>query len=811
MLSATRFALFPALFASVLLTQDASRADVVILKDGTTLYGNLGKDVTAISDPVTGDVFPISRVNALKFIDDGPRWTVFSDHKSRLGDVDNKFNKFANLEVLHSILAPGPRENLPSAMSYDKTTDFDKNLARVVHYRSTTSNGRYEFKQRVTVLSPHYIRLDCINFKWTCYYSTQEIGPDIIRFLLDNHPDLREKDGKADLGKRSRKVRFYLQANWFDEAKRDLDELARLLPEESKEKVEQFRKEIRDTQVQTAVKYIETYKENGQHRVAKTLLKQLPKDLPGKDLPLKVAAADAAYKNLDKQYESAKRLLESLVEQEVKPPFLIDAGKTILGELGLDNAARLETFVLLAQQAEDAKKADKKVLHEPDQLLALAVTGWLLGNNAAEAKVETAQKAWLSREMVLTYQRTVSPFAREKLLTEYVKASQKLGVDELAQLISTLPPPEAEEKPPTKPEKRTTGPVPGLTDGVDYLISLPPEYTHGRPYPLLILLPNGNEALETTLRKFGEYPQHYGYITAVLRWNGGFRNDYTGTPEEHATVTGLVWHLRRKYQVNSDRVYLFGAGEGADMAIDIGASHPDLFAGVIPMGPRPSWFYMKEYWRNFQTTPLYLISGDLAGSAVSSIRNCLDKWMPAGYPVLGVLYKGRGNEFFGAEMPYLFDWMPRQTRATGIPSVGRAFGLSGSDGEDYRTFRPTDNSFYWITADTIQQNYLIDPTAPPPKRLPGTAASIYGKINEGNQFLIRTRGVEAATVWFGKGMIDFDKPVKVQWNGAERIVNGNKPLAANFGVLLEDLYARGDRQRPYFEKLKLEPLTGKKR
>lgn len=804
MLSARRLAFFPALVFCLFLSRENSHADVIILKDGTTLYGNVGKDITAVSDPTSGEVFPIARVNALKFIDDGPRWTVFSDHRSRIGDVDNKFNKFADMEALHSILVPGQRQKLPVTIAYEKTTDFDKNLSRVVHYRDTVhQGGRYEFKQRATVISPHYIRLDCINFMWTSYYSTQEVGPEITRFLLDNHPDLQEKDGKPDLGKRSRKIRFYIQAKWFIEAERDIAELVKRLPD-AKEKAEQFRKEIRDIQVENAVKTIELYSENGQHKGAKSLLARLPKDLTGK-LALRVASVDAEYKKRDKQYESSKQLLENLVEQDVKPKFLVDAGKTILGELCLDNASRLETFVLLAQQAEDAKKADKKVLHEPDQLLSLAVTGWLLGNNAAEARVETAQKSWQAREMVLTYQRTISSFEREKLLGEYVKASQKLTVDELAQLISTLPPPEAEEKVPARPEKRTTGPIPGLPDGVDYLISLPPEYTHGRPYPLLILLPNGNEPLDTTLNRFGEYPQHHGYITAVLRWNNNFRNDYTGSKEEHATVTGLIWHLRRKFQVNSDQVYLFGAGEGADMALDIGASHPDLFAGVIPMGPRPSWFYMKEYWRNFQATSLYLISGDLAGSAVTPIRQCLEKWMPAGYPVLGVLYKGRGSEFFGAEMPYLFDWMPRQTRGNGIPSVGRSFGLSVSDGEEYRTFRETDNSFYWLTADSIQSNFLVEPGSN--KRLPTYAASMFGKINEGNQLLIRTRGINEATVWFGKGMIDFDKPVKVQWNGGNRIVNGNKPLTANFAVLLEDLYARGDRQRPYFEKLKLEPLN----
>jgi hypothetical protein len=802
MLSAKRLFFFVMFGFALFTIQDHSQADVVILKDGTTLYGNVGKDLTVVSDPTSGETFPITKVNALKFIDDGPRWTVFSDHKNRLADVDNKFNKFAPLEVFHSLLVPGQRQKLPLGISYVKTSEFDKNLSRTVYYRDLTGNGTYQFKQRASVLTPHYVRLDCINFFWTCYYSTQELGPDVIRHLLDTHPDLREKEGEYDVGKRSRKIRFYIQAGWFDEARRDIEALEKVLPTE-KEKAETLRKEIRDLQVENAIKSIERYKETGQHNGAKTLLKQLPKELTGK-LSLKVASFEADYKKLDKQYEDAKRLLEELLEETLKERFLMDAAKTVLAELHPDSASRLETFVVLGLQAEAARKAEKKVLHSKAELLSTAVTGWLLGKNSAETKIDAAERAWLSREMVLKFQRGETSGVREKLLSEYLQGAptQKLGVDELAQLISMLPPPEADPKPPVKAQQRATGKIPGVDDGVDYLIQMPPEYSHGRAYPLMILLPNGNEPLESVLSKFGIYPAQHGYITVVLRWNGNFRNEYGYSSDEHATVTGLIWHLRRKYQIDSDRIYLFGAGEGANMALDVGASHPDLFAGVIPMGARPNWGFMKEYWRNFQATPLYMISGDLAGDSVGPIRSCLEKWMPLGYPVLCVLYKGRGSEFFGAEIPYLFDWMPRQVRTTAIPSVGRSFGVGGPDGEDYRTHRNGDNSFYWITADAITPTFIIDRNSPYPK--PNYAASVFGKINEGNQIVVRTRGIDALTIWFGKGMIDFSKPVKVQWNQADiRAVNNNKPFTANFRVLLEDLYTRGDRQRPYFEKLEL--------
>ena len=49
-------------------------------------------------------------------------------------------------------------------------------------------------------------------------------------------------------------------------------------------------------------------------------------------------------------------------------------------------------------------------------------------------------------------------------------------------------------------------------------------------------------------------------------------------------VIDTLRDLRRRFQVDSDRVFLFGWEQGADAALDIGMSHPDQFAGVL-FGP----------------------------------------------------------------------------------------------------------------------------------------------------------------------------------------------------------------------------------
>ena len=139
--------------------------------------------------------------------------------------------------------------------------------------------------------------------------------------------------------------------------------------------------------------------------------------------------------------------------------------------------------------------------------------------------------------------------------------------------------------------------------------------------------------------------------------------------------------------------------DGANMAMDVGMSHPDLFAGVLAMGPPPKWQSMfMEYWRNAQKLPFYIVTGELAGESVTSFGASSSEWMPKGFPGMLVLYKGRGIEWYPAEIPVMFDWMrPQETRRK--ESRFSRWELDARTGVgDYAR---SDNRFYWLGVDKI--------------------------------------------------------------------------------------------------------------
>jgi hypothetical protein len=209
------------------------------------------------------------------------------------------------------------------------------------------------------------------------------------------------------------------------------------------------------------------------------------------------------------------------------------------------------------------------------------------------------------------------------------------------------------------------------------------------------------------------------------------------------------------------------------------------------MSAQPRLF-TQTYWRNAQYLPFYVMSGDIAGEYTKMNQRIFDQWIPRGYPSLFVVYRGRGAEWFEAEIPYMFDWMSRKKREVAFPELGRS---AGPGGEEFQTMRSTDNRFYWLSTDSINEKYLNETTWS--NRV--VPATMQARIAEGNQIIIQTRGLKQLTVWLGRGMVDFEKPVTVRINGNTML--NNRPIKPSLRTLLEDFQARGDRQRLFLVEL----------
>jgi pimeloyl-ACP methyl ester carboxylesterase len=820
-----------AAFAGVTFALSASFGiDYVILKDGTVLQGKLFKEKANVSDSFGKMMVQVDKTNGLQGIDDGPKTIFFGSIGAQIGEsgTDQAFR--SDFKRYERFIPAGGTQPLPANMQL-KALEFDDDWK--TQFKIGTGGGNWQnMKLHLTSLDPHTAFILSASHRWRMCYDTKELGPAACRKLLVTHPELNEK-GKPDPIKRIAIAQFFKDAGWPEAATAELNkakaDVPGTWPAAATEQADRLRAAIDRAVTRQRADDAERAFAAGRFVAAKAALDAFAPDKADPKDVTRIATVKSRLDAIGPCYESALGLLNPLVESvsglgPVWPHVaatgglafpvipkpnrtndqrtLATAGAAVAGELHADAVTRLDLFVSLAEQTVAERAAGRKPGQSDEQLLALAVSGWLKGKNGATADVAVALRGWAARELMLAYQRTNLANDRTKLVQEFLGSGTAVPFDELAQIVSMLPPPVPVD--PAQPGTPIPGPVAGLyakntgpvadrAAGIDYVLRLPPEYQPGRSYPLVIVLgPPNVPASELAARLAAEADAH-GYVIAAPSWahaadkNGLY--DYNGYA--HTVVTDTLRDIYRHVNVDPDRVNLFGFGDGATFALDCAAGHPDLFAGVATFGAFVRFYdFFIYYWSNLQKVPVYCVTGELTGENLKLTYKFFQEMLKAGFPSLLTVYKGRGVELYGAEIGPTFDWFDRRVRPTTASVVKPLKGVQ----YNWLSMRKTDNRFYWIGLNEIAKTNLMDKKGVFP-------AGINPDIRAGNKLVVTTRGVRKFTVYFERDMIDWTKPLIVEVNG--NIPPGYKPkiLEPDLTVLLEEFLASGDRKRLFLQKL----------
>jgi predicted esterase len=791
----------------LVLTAPPLRADLFFFKDGFVVEGKVQREMTLEFDQVGREAYYMPK--GFFSINDGPRRIFFSP--AQVGYILEK-----DLAPEDKVICPNPKgmqvnpKKFPLLAEVVSAPGWNEQWDRRFQFVSG-QGGVVDVPQHIGALTPYWARVDSAGkYFWGCAYLTRELGPETVQSLLAKHKDFQEKknlpsEKRASL--RLRKADFFAQAGFLDLADKELERLMADLPDQ-KERVAPARKALAKLRASERIEEIKRRRLAGQYRRVRQLLDDFPsKDVP-KEQVAKVQELEHEYKEAEQLLQETTRLLEKVRKDALgannTASVLTEAAGVILAELSFENVGRLDTFLGQARQAERYQKARKPSEVSVDQLLSLAVSGWLLGSASAELSVETAKRLWNGRDMLLTYLRTDNAEKRMQMLQQHLAGSRtaSASLDELVQIIRTLPPSAAEKQLPQ-------GPAQYKAEGATYFVQLPPEYRHARPHPVLIVLHQAGEQPNAMIQRWAAAAAENGYILLAPQWQSGLNNKYTYSDAEHEILLKSLRDLRRRFNVDDDRMFLFGLGEGGAMALDVGLGHPDLFAGVLPMGAGPQ-FHAELCWRNAQKLPFYIVYGS-QGPDHEKMRDLFNNWVILRpYSSLWIDYKGRGAEWFGGELPNMFDWMRNKRRVFPNHDLLRRLGTDGgggSFGNEFCTLRACDNHFYWLSSDNVLNTKDLNNWR---QRLRWPPASLYASIDRdnklGNVIQLKTTGLGQVTVWLGRNskgedMIDFDKPVTVR-HGFANVVTSRK-VPPSLEVLLEDLYQRGDRQQVFLAKIEV--------
>jgi pimeloyl-ACP methyl ester carboxylesterase len=339
-----------------------------------------------------------------------------------------------------------------------------------------------------------------------------------------------------------------------------------------------------------------------------------------------------------------------------------------------------------------------------------------------------------------------------------------------------------------------------------YLVKLPPDDHHQRAHPVLMLIHSDREAPEVFLKRWAPLTDVHGFIVIAPLWRNNFKNAYAASDAEHIYFLNCLKDLKRRFQVDTDRVFLFGWANGAQIAWDVGLAHPDQFAGLLPMCGVPNAF-SKNYSLNAQNLGLYIVDGDKSGNGPVVTRDMFKDWIRFNYNAYYLEYKGRANELYLGEFEPMMDWMSRKKRQYPMKQLG-SFSNTNSVAEEFRTHRQSDNRFYWLSTDELNDNNKQDAFNWVANRSAAKLQATIGVSNSGDTkgnarietiVSVRANGVKQCTVWLAPSMIDFSKPVQLRVNN--RAIRGPQTMTPSIPIMLGEYHQTVDRQRLYYARI----------
>ena len=791
-LGAAAVSLFVGIFSWANLAYGATQ---VTLKNGMTFEGRSTRIGTLsenplVKSPSAGGVETLPIV----LIDDGVRRTFFPFRQvaippSETGS-DDKPIKIGHQRVATSSTRVGSVGGILGA------TPFDPWGRRTIRVR--TNKGSQEIVQGITEISPVYTRVRGLQgdraVNWDMRIATSSIPSATLRQILLRNEATQGAEARRDV------VRLLFQSERYQDAARELQLAMRKYPE--LEELNALNRQLIQLGAQRLLREIELRQSAGQHGYVAHLLSGFPSENVATENLIQAADMLKAHETSERQQGQILKLIEPLVQQVADLPrrHLIDrVHAEITRDLNRNNVGRMSDFLRLA---DDQKlKADEK--------LALAISGWLLGKGEAELNLAVTSSLIDVRELTREYLRAMGEEKRHLRKDLLARISEREGGTPryLAQLLRNMLPPH------DLPE---TTDIPGFFDvsvagnpeafPVRYRVQLPPEYDPYRRYPTIVSLHAAGSAPEAQINWWaGTYDPEtrqrlglatrYGYIVIAPEWTTDGQTAYEYSAREHNVVLKSLRDAMRRYSVDSDRVFLTGHALGGDAAWDMGAAHPDLWAGVMLIGARSDYGeknspqYVTLYHENAKTIPWYFVFGELDGKKMRDCSIPLNRYLKnAGFDPIVVQYQGRGNEHFYEEIQRLFRWMQHQQRDFLPPEFETV------------TMRPWDNFFWYFDLEGFPSAAMIPPLGWPAKR--SRPARVEGKYRN-NQVSLST-GATNATVWLSPEMIDFEKRIEIRVNGKER----RQEITPDIETMLEDARTRADRQHVFWARVDVQ--TGRR-
>ena len=755
-------------------------------------------NVAAISEQ-TGDSNPTA-VKRIMFVDDGLTRTFVN--RQRVGTyADSEQTEFSK-DIWQRVY-----NGQGGASAFAGATAFTDKGHRILSVRNKF--GLAQFVQGITKITPRYVEVEALvggasgsARSWNMNLAIGAVPSPVLRSVLENSIEDRQR-----LTPYLGIVDFFIQAGRYQEADDQLRRIQILFPDE-KVRVEENRVRVRQEFAKQQLREIKLMLESGQTKLATLWMKVINRDgVEGETL----AELDFLLEEINKQQSrttQAKQSVKELLDRfrnlpggqlsDVQTKTLERFEAEIDSDLDDSNILRLDSFERLFQ---DVTQTDQ-------QSIALAISGWILGSNNAVDNWAIAQSLFEVRDLVREYLLSDETGRRQSILKQLEKLESG-DPTYIASLMAQMKPikddliGEYNGRKPLKFEVKVEG-TKAKPDSTSYrcLVHLPNEYSPYRRYRLMMALP-GASSVEDHLTHFcGGFNEGLGVLHGAASRNGtivvavDWRKENQRKAEysarEHKIIMRALRETMRRFSVDSDQVFLQGHGIGADVAYDVGLSHPEHWAGIIGISATGIQRYPLIYSENkANSLAIYAVVGS---KYIGGIRNCKDAWnnwltTNQRNDCTVVQYKGRLDERFAENVPEMFKWMRYQRRR--YPD-GAGFDF------ECKSIRPWDNYFWFVELHGFPEKNTTWPALYKPTGI--KALKITGELREANSntfFVTPKRAGTGMTLWLSPDFVDFSREIVI--NGRGKKFEGS--VRPSRKTMLEDARQRFDLKRPYWAKV----------
>lgn len=834
-------------FALVALFAAPLHAEKFILADGRVLDGRFAKiSGVAVNPLANGGAQEADPIKVILMCDDDLRRTMVAQREVAkvLFDppprIEHFFIKDQNVADTGSPIAS------LGAIVWESTWDkFGRRTVKV-----QIGGGVQAVIQGLTEITPMWSKVETLNggakLLWDMRIATSSIPRDLLSKILMRQIDPKDPDLRLKL------VRFYMQAERFTEAEAELQQVIadfKNLP--NLPGLKQTATDLRRLSGEKALREIDVRIKAGQYGLAEKMLQNFPAgNMPGAVLEAVREKLEANHKIVERGTNVLAKLDEQLakvkdaeVKKAVKP--LCDEIKTELRTATLD---RMAPFLQFAD--------DGDML--PEQKLALAISGWLLGAKDTTDNLQLALSLVETRAIIRKYLTEERPIDRDPLVSS-LGSQQGASEKYVAEIIAHM-------KPPLAPEPNPSGfyefEVSGLQgeSAVTYFVQLPPEYNPYVKYPTIITLNAAGTTPEqqidwwagvseaSAMRAAAEAAEAQKAIDEAKdagKKKGGAIVEKSPAKNEEKPAGGeqaqpapaprggfIDPNMRRGQAARQGYIVIAPAwAKPHQMSYEYSARE---HAAVL----KSLTHAMKQF--SIDTDRVFLSGHSMGGDAAWDIGLAHPDLWAGVIPIVATSGKYVAQYWPNAErLPFYFvgGELDGNKTVTNGPQFDRYFGKTAKEhelwdvtyveyqgrghehfsdeilrildwmGRKHRNFFPKqfkavtmrtwDNYFWCVELNNMPAAQMVNPAVWPPPR--ATLPFNVEFRENGNVINIPVRNAKV-TLWLSPEMVDFNRSIEVTIGGS-RVATPRGMIKPSVAVILEDVRLRGDRQHPFWAKV----------